>query len=236
MATTSLVTLYRISDASYRKVKLEHATKLHCLENHLSVFGREGLVLFADNCTPGTLAQLRALGLEPRESASPTPAKSWRMVAEYALERLPGAQAIYFVEDDYLHLPDARPILLEGLEIADYVTLFDHPDKYVNGRDGGNPEVKRGGELSRVLLTRSTHWKWTNSTTMTVATRVETLREDRAVWWWYTRGRHPKDYDAFYRLRRRILGRRRVLISPIPGRSTHVEMPWLGPLVDWSEV
>jgi hypothetical protein len=236
MTTIPLVTLYRISDASYKKVKLPHATKRHCLENYLSVFGREGLVLFADNATPDTLAQIRALGLEPRESASPTPAKSWRMVARYALERLPEEQAIYFVEDDYLHLPDARRILLEGLEIAEYVSLFDHPDKYVNGKDGGNPEVKQDGELTRVLLTRSTHWKWTNSSTLTIATRVRTLREDRAVWWWYTRGRHPKDYDAFYRLRRRFLGRRRVLISPIPGRSTHVELPWLGPLVDWSKI
>ena len=39
---------------------------------------------------------------------------------------------VYFLEDDYLHRAGWADILLEAftLDQADYVTLFDHQDKY----------------------------------------------------------------------------------------------------------
>ena len=96
--------------------------------------------------------------------------------------------------------------------------------------------MREGGESTRVLLTRSTHWKLTNSTTMTFATRVKTLAADKPVWWWHTRRAHPEDFRIFRHLtRRRFTGPRRRLVSPIRGYSTHAEVAWLTPLVDWVE-
>ncbi|MES2272958.1 MAG: hypothetical protein V4487_02060, partial [Chlamydiota bacterium] len=77
---------------------------------------------------------------------------------------------LYFVEDDYLHRPGWIDILLEGFQIesADYVTLYDHRDKYF---------LKMYANLqSKVMMTPSCHWRTIPSTTNTFATRVSTLR------------------------------------------------------------
>jgi len=51
---------------------------------------------------------------------------------------------VYFVENDYLHLPDSSKVLLDAFELGfDYITLYDHPDKYI---DGINPLVSAGSE------------------------------------------------------------------------------------------
>jgi transaldolase len=40
----------------------------------------------------------------------------------------------------------------EGLDISDYVSGYDHPDKYIDSDQGGdNPFIKDGGEITRVL-------------------------------------------------------------------------------------
>lgn len=41
---------------------------------------------------------------------------------------------LYFVEDDYLHREGWIDVLLEGFQVpgADYVTLYDHRDKYLS--------------------------------------------------------------------------------------------------------
>lgn len=232
-----LTTLYRISDGGYAKVKLKHATKIHCLKNYLKVFGNDGLVVFADKCKPETIEGLRVLGVKFVEITAGSSARSWRLVARYALEKLSSADFVYFLEDDYLHRPNSKEVLAEGLEIGDYVTLYDHPDKYFSPKQGGNPLVREGGEETRVLLTKSTHWKLTNSTTMTFAARVSTLQADKLTWWWFTRGRHPHDFRIFKALTgSRLLRRRRRLLSPIPGYSTHVENAFLAPITDWTRV
>jgi hypothetical protein len=133
---------------------------------------------------------------------------------------------------------------MEGLQIADYVTLYDHPDKYI---DGINPQVKNGGENTKVFLTSSSHWKFTNSTTMTFASKVSTLRRDALLFKLFTVGivkknipflkilrtkRTPRDYRIFSYL---IKFKSRRLISPIPGYSTHGESKYMSPLIDWDK-
>jgi hypothetical protein len=142
-------------------------------------------------------------------------------------------EVVYFLEDDYLHLDGSRTALLEAIDRADYVTLYDAPDKYVPARMGGNPYIEDdGADPTRVILTKSRHWRLTNSTTMTFATRVKTLREDNDVWKQFTEGNHPHDFQAFLALR----AKGRALLSPIPTLSTHCEPAWAAPLVDWSLV
>jgi hypothetical protein len=43
---------------------------------------------------------------------------------------------------------------------------------------------------------------------------------------------HPYDFDMFIELREN----NELLITPIPGYSTHGETLWLCPLIDWSKI
>jgi hypothetical protein len=137
---------------------------------------------------------------------------------------------VYFVENDYLHKPNSDKILEEGFSLGyDYVALYDHPDKYING---ANPFVEDGGEVTRLMLTDSCHWKLTNSTTMTFAAKVSTLKQDETTLREFTSGTHPNDFQMFLALRDKQHG----LITPVPGYSTHGETAWLSPLTDWSKI
>jgi hypothetical protein len=139
-------------------------------------------------------------------------------------------EIVYFVENDYLHKPGADKILIEGFSLGyDYVSLYDHPDKYING---ANPFVEDGGEVTRLMLTDSCHWKLTNSTTMTFAAKVKTLKQDEVILREFTSGTHPNDFPMFLALREKQHG----LITPVPGYSTHGETAWLSPLTDWSKI
>ena len=255
--------LYRISEAGNSKQKLDHATKFYCLKNFCSEFVNSNIIIIADNCKPETIENLKVFEKKIIETSLGN-AKSWRYCVEYSISNFNNNEAVYFVEDDYIHLPDSEKILLEGLVISDYVTLYDHPDKYKNTNNGGvNPLIKYGGEKTIVMLTEHSHWKITNSTTMTFAVKMDTLIVDKDIWWRWTEGNIPSDFFAFIHLSsdigviRKILlvgrlnkfwilrhtltilrylnGRNRKLITCLPGRSTHSETLFLSPLVDWSE-
>ncbi|MEK6477774.1 hypothetical protein WJR50_09580 [Catalinimonas sp. 4WD22] len=233
--------LYRISDGGNLKDKLPHAYKFYCLQNCINAFGSEGFYVFADNCKEQTLADLSQLDVQLLQTSLGN-AASWRNIVQFAIDNFGPNDEVYLVEDDYLHLPDARKVLLEGIQIADYATLYDHPDKYLNPQHGGNPLVKNGGEYSRVLLTYSSHWKITNSTTMTFGTTVKILKEDQNIWWKYTAKKTPQDFKAFAELcghsylKNKVSSPKRKLISCLPARATHTELKHLAPLIDWYKV
>lgn len=192
-----LHTLYRISDGGNKKNKLAHADKLCCLKNYINVFGKEELTVFADNCTAETIAALKELQVTVINLNGLGNAQSFLSVLDYAIKNFSDEDNIYFLEDDYLHLSGAKEILLEGLQIADYVTLYDSPDKYVSFDKGGpNHYVIDNGEFSKVLLTKNSHWKITGSTTMTFASKVKNLKDDYKEWSFY----QTQDYLAFQRI------------------------------------
>ena len=139
---------------------------------------------------------------------------------------------VYFVEDDYLHRPGAYQAILDGIRLGfDYVTLYDHPDKYLD--DGPNPLVEGGAEGTRLYLSEMCHWKETNSTTMTFACRVATLRQNVGIFRAFNSGAVPQSFATFTHLRLKY-GRR--IGSCVPAYATHCEQKWLSPLVDWEEV
>lgn len=148
-------------------------------------------------------------------------------------------EIVYFVEDDYLHDDNSKVCLIEGINIADYVSLYDCPDKYINAKDGGNPLIEGGGETTKVLLTKSTHWKYTNSTAGTFASKVKTIKEDFEVFKKYigvnSIGRSDfKDFLFFID----IINKGRKLVTPIPGKSSHIIdwFPYNTPLINWNEI
>lgn len=226
--------LYRISDGSYKKERFIHATKKGCLENFLKHFPTNEIIIYADNVKDETYEWIKTYGLDVVRTNGGSSAAGFRLVFDAALSIQDNNEIIYFVEDDYLHLPNSRQILIEGLERADYVTLYDCVDKYIPASMGGNPFIDEGAsEETRVFLTKNRHWKLTNSTTMTFATTVGMLREDELEWRKYTQGTYPHDFKCFIELRQ---NKGRTLASPIPSLSTHCEPMWAAPLIDWNSV
>lgn len=224
--------LYRISDGSYKKERFEHATKKNCLENFLKHFSKEEVTLYADNVKDETFEWLQSCECELKRTNGGSSAGGFRIVFDEAL-KYSDDEVIYFVEDDYFHLENSRQILLEGLQRVDYVTLYDHIDKYIPAVVGGNKFIgEDGAEETRVFLTAHRHWKLTNSTTMTFATTTGVLREDEFLWKEFTSGTYPHDFDCFVTLR----GRGRTLASPIPSLATHCEPRWAAPLIDWNNI
>jgi hypothetical protein len=234
-------TLYRISDNSYVKPKLEGATKQVCIKNFLQEWQHWGeVIVLADKLTDETKRWLEVLrdnigiGLEYIDGGSS--AQSFRIAMERALE-FPDDEGVYLLEDDYLHFPKCRQVLMEGLQIGNYATLYDCVDKYIPASQGGNPLIDdSGGEVTRVVLTPSSHWKLANSTTCTFATTPRQLKEDWETWkkWCFATPEqtHPNDFQCFLDLR----AQGRSLVSCIPGLSTHCEPYLLSPLTDWKTV
>ena len=229
----ALKTYYRLSDHGYNKVKPDYINNFSCLSNYANEFGKDDLYIIADNVSDETYQRLCKEGYYAERTQFGNGAASFRHALDLALLNSDNT-LIYFLEDDYLHRAKARNILIEGLfSGADYVSLYDHPDKYIDRKQGGeNPFIDSGGELTRVILTQSAHWKITNSTTMTFAAGVETLKRDKDIIREFIQGPHPRDFDMFLALRQRG----RTLITPIPGYSTHGETKWLSALTDWRRV
>jgi hypothetical protein len=138
---------------------------------------------------------------------------------DFCLNNFTTNDSLYLIEDDYLHKIGSDKLIEEGLQHSDYVTLYDHPDKYsYNGWT--NPEVTDIGERTIVFLTKSSHWKFTNSTTGTFACKYDTLKSDYNVWIDRFKQNPTScwDYESFLLLR----SKNRKIASCIPGRSTHL--------------
>lgn len=136
---------------------------------------------------------------------------------------------IYIIEDDYLHSPKWENIMIEAFETfnVDYVTLYDHPDKYF---------LQMYEDLqSKVLHTKSAHWRTTPSTCNTYAGKWKIFQKH---WGTHTKYCLPEythdgyDHTKFLDLWKQGSN----LISCLPGYSTHCESPFLSPLTDWSKI
>lgn len=239
----SLNIFYRLSDKGENKERLSYINNKICLDNFLKEFPEECIEIVADNVNDETMSWLQTYNFKCIHRTYLGNSESFWFTFKKALN-LPSDDYVYFVENDYIHKSKSLNALMEGLEISDYITLYDHPDKY---DDSINPHVKNGGEISKVLLTNSSHWKTTNSTTMTFASNVSILQEDKFIFKLFTVGiikngvlflkyfqkrRFPADYRIFSFLTR---FKSRILISPIPGFSTHGETKFLTPLIEWEQ-
>lgn len=228
-----MVIVYRISDVGYPKEKPDYINNENCLRNAVEKFPLDQCLWYvvADNVSESTLNMIcKYIPQAKIECVSVGHgAGTFRIGYEYALSHYSDDDCVYFLENDYLHKDGSLDILKEGLlcKECDYVTLYDHPDKY--GYTSDNKYIIYGGESTRLLLTSSSHWKITNSTTMTFAAFIGTLRNDKDLFWKWTKTNHPFDFQIFMSLSKRG----RILISPIPGYSTHGEIKYLSPLNDW---
>ncbi len=229
--------IYRISDTGYNKVKPDYINNEACLKNFCNIFFDHihDIQILADNCSEETLTMV-AKYIDPiniEKVSVGHGAGTFNLALDKAL-KLDDKELIYFVENDYLHKQQSPKIIQEGLSLgASFVALYDHPDKYLDPSKGGNPYCEGGAEDTRVYLTDSCHWKITNSTTMTFASTVETLKRTEPTLRKYTnQGHYPDDFKMFLELREH----NELLVTPLPGYATHGETAWLSPLTDWSKI
>lgn len=229
--------IYRISDTGYKKNKPNYINNENCLKNFTSVFSNylDDIHIIADNVSNETFSMIKKYVNEKNIELVSVGhgAGTFNLALNKAL-KYEDSTIVYFVENDYLHKPGSDTVLLEGFNLQfPFVSLYDHPDKYICSSVGGNPLCYGGAENTRVYLTKTCHWKITNSTTMTFASRVSDLKTNEHVFRKWTNINHyPDDFKIFLELREN----KQYVITPIPSFSTHGEVEWLAPIIDWSKI
>lgn len=218
-----------LSKASLHKKRFSGFSREKCYENLLATIDRsQANITFLLDTALGSSQDhfLSRHRLDPVvEFQAGTEAKAFLFLLEY-LDRQsfdPGT-LIYIVEDDYLHRPHWTSVLKEAFSLPiDYATLYDHRDKYFFSM---YQKLK-----SRLFTTQSCHWRTTPSTTNTFAVRFKTLKEDLNLHKKFSKNRTiTADHQKFC-----LLGRKgRVLVSSIPGWSTHAEPEFASPCVEWA--
>ncbi len=227
---------YRLSnlEAGISKKKIPNATKKYCLENCIKEFGLENITILGDRLNQETLDYVNSLNIRLIQVDNGTGSGTFRDALNLAIKENNDDDLIYLLEDDFLHKPNSKNLLIEGLSNYDaYVTLYDHPDKYINKENGGNPFIQQGGEVTRLFKTKSIHWKITNSTVMSFAARVSRLKADYDLIIKHSSANITDSFSFFTELSQT---KGIPVISSIPGFSTHCEALWLSPLTDWKLV
>lgn len=205
---------YRISDNSYVKEKIPGTSKELCLINFVNHFKNSEIIIIADNCNEKTLSMIRNFDDISIVETKLNNASSFNFCLELALRN--DSECInYFVEDDYIHRGNCEHAIEEGLLKSDYITLFDHPDKY---------QSEYGyGEICKVYKTNNYTWRNTISTCMTFASKTSTLKKDLCT---FRRNlvnhSHPNDHSIFKDLKEK----NKTLSLPIPGLAFHTDLTY----------
>ena len=130
---------------------------------------------------------------------------------------------IYFVENDYMHVPGWLNKVFELFKTysgLDYISLYDHNDKYF---------LPMYNDLvSKIFTTENHHWRTVPSTCGSFILTKElfdkdydilsTMEGDHNKWLWLNEHRG------------------RSVITPIPGLSTHCMNGLLSPTINWNQI
>jgi len=254
----NLVTIYRISDYSNpEKVKPDYASKEDCLRVYVREFTNSNLIVLCDNVSQQTLKMVQKYADKDNvyvtnNGNTGSFLASLDIANRIAVEKgLLDDTIFYFLEDDYLHRRGARKIMFEAFEDlkADYVTLYDHPDKYQNLKDPryvwghGRVDIEEDGirkpgiiynvgKQDTVYVSKSTHWRTVESTTMTWATTAKNVVEDFQDLWSLHEGQPLPMGGATFRM---LAEKGKKLYSPLTAYSTHAEEKWMAYFVDWKK-
>jgi len=130
---------------------------------------------------------------------------------------------IYFVENDYMHMNnwvDKVIDLFSTYKLPHYVSLYDHPDKYFA------PQYE--DLVSKVINTETHYWRTTPSTCGSFIVNKQLFDLDYDI-----HTTVPGDHNKWTQLSEE---RNRLVITPIPGLSTHCIEGFLSPTIDWSKL
>lgn len=149
---------------------------------------------------------------------------SYRDLLHYIKDQpMESTELIYFLENDYLHTHDWVDKVINLFSTysgLDYVSLYDHNDKYF-------PEYVND-IISRIYTTSTHHWRTITSTCGSFLITRNIFDQDFDVWI-NAVGDHP----TFIYLNEH---KNRSLVTPIPGLSTHCMEKLMSPTIDWEKI
>lgn len=124
-----------------------------------------------------------------------------------------------FQECDYLYTPYAGAKMVEACKEFDFISPYDHPDKYKEGMIPKNIEyMKVDGHM----------WRSTDSTTSTFMARGEMVKKEMDLFRSYGWDDHARWID---------LGTKGyTLWTPLPSLATHMVEDYMAPEVDWKNI
>lgn len=153
---------------------------------------------------------------------------------------LPSNEVVFIAEDDYLWLSTSLLATYHALTIlpTDYITAYDHPVRY-------QPDYLLGADYphwyNTIHIANGYHWRTQESAPMTFGAKSGTFRDDVEYFERYSdNGKgSPADRKLFRHLQSlgvyKDIGKKRVLMGPMPSLNTHVHLPWLAPNVNWEK-
>ena len=239
--------IYRISSNSLEKKRIDKFSKVELLSDTLAKFTGFYPIVIADNCSDEILEKIPSFNVEFLVTKLGN-SRSMLFAIKHVLGIANPGDIIYFCEDDYWHENELSKYIDEGLMKFDYITLFDHPDKYMEFTDYHSP-TRNGAFSEWTQVVRSAYlprwWRLTGSTTMTFAANYNALKEDAwifefflkrreippdmLIWHGITRARYKtNDFRARFRLflatKLLSLGRKRkTLATLVPSGAAHLE-------------
>lgn len=144
---------------------------------------------------------------------------------------IPQDDLIMIQENDYLFTYSWVSCIFDLYSLTGgnhYTTLYDHADKYLCAQHR-NDEWGIYKELrSQLIVTNTRHWRTVPSTCSSFIINKKIFDEDFDI---HTSG--EADNSRFGWLSK---NRNRVVLSPVPGLSTHVINPWMSPLISWEKI
>lgn len=231
--------IYRTSNSEKPEVRPKYYNKVSCFQSLIKAIEEYPgsinlLTVYDGELENKELIQLAKNSGSFKNIMFKKNSESFRYAYECALN-YKSDTIVYFVEDDYFHLSDAIKELKNAFNKIgpDYLTLYDHPVRYAE-------DYKFGLDLptnQQIYFAGNHHWRYQESTCMTFAAKVKTLKEDKGIFWRYTQNDTPEDRELFKRLQG-LIGYekgspKRALIGPMPSLATHLHLPWLAPGVNW---
>lgn len=212
-----LSVFFRISDAPTPDKCCQREV---CFINFLSVFQGLPITVIADNVGPKTLQFVSQPGVKVVETKL---GNSGSFLKQLELACDAGTMFAYFCEDDYIHRQESARLVIEGLRWSNYVTLYDHPDKYLRERGYG--------EVGRTLKSETWHWRQTISTTNTFGANLGILRQDMETFRKYAQSPVPADHHTWVELGQK----KRTLTVAIPGAAFNTHRVCEHSNFDWGQ-
>jgi hypothetical protein len=242
MSDVGITAIYRTFDGDNKKPRPPYYSKLLAFQSFLLSWRkleqphRLIMSLNTPHMPPDFERLMDRYADEVRYVEAKGNASTYRAAIEW-VQDMPDDSIVYMAEDDYLYLPEAFPELMDAVSAfpdVEYFTLYDHLDRYTRADD------LRFGRREFIRVTNARHWKVVESTCSTYAARASVLKGvdgfakrffcvtgrtwDRTAWR-LVQGLGPIFFWKWPKRR---------LVEPLPSLATHLDPPYLAPVIDWA--